>query len=76
MSHLLVISKVIECRVEIYHYYFCDFRESIRPNMEEHYYHRHEKELKYLGDSMNRKIDRTIINGNKSFIASSLKLKE
>lgn len=45
--------------------------------MEEHYYHRHEKELeKYLGYSMNRKIDRTITNGNKSFIASSLKLKE
>ena len=68
------IRSFLECVLEYYHCCFCKYNGS-HQDMEIHYYDCHEEDLEKIpGIYLSRKIELLIINGDKYFVKSILKL--
>jgi hypothetical protein len=68
------IRKIIECAIERYVCCFCKYK-GTRQDLENHYYDIHEEVIiGFPGIHLSRKIDLLIINGDKYFVKSFLRL--
>src|SRR5215210_6385884 len=56
----------LEDGVETYHCAFCNYYDSIQEDMEDHYYHNHDKELAAYPGYLSRQIELLMTNGDKS----------
>ena len=62
-----------ECAIEVYHCYFCKYKNDMRSLIEHHYFFEHEENLKRIeGMELCRRIDLLITNGEKSYDSSVL----
>jgi hypothetical protein len=67
-SPIIELRGKIEPNVERYHCEFCNYFETKRSAIEDHYQNNHEKELREIpGSQICRKVDLLITNGSKSY---------